>query len=154
MSILSSVEQFFENLWTNVLKPDVQEAIDVAQAFFSAAVTAAAQQLGSTGLKIVTDAVAAAENAGGTGAQKLAAAQASIATNLTTAGITVATNVVNAAIEGAVAQLKTSQTPDAAAASTNNPSSQSGGAAASAGNDNSSGTTDPSAASTMAASGK
>ncbi len=111
MSILTSVEQFFENLWNNILKPDVQEAIDVAEAFFSAAATAVAQQLGTTGLKIVTDAVAAAETAGGTGAQKLAAAQASIATNLSTAGVTAATNVINAAIEGAVAQLKTAQTP-------------------------------------------
>lgn len=111
MSILSDVEQFFENLWNNTLKPDAQEVIQVAEAFFSAAATSAAQQLGSTGLKIVTDAVAAAETAGGTGTQKLAAAQASIATNLSTAGVTAATNVINAAIEGAVAQLKTAQAP-------------------------------------------
>ncbi len=161
MSILSNVEQFFENLWTNVLKPDVQKAEEVVAVFFTQAETAVENELGVEGLKIVTDAVSAAETAGGTGLQKLAAAQSAIVSDLSAANIvSVAQNTINVAIEGAVAQLKSAQTPDAAAASTTNPSTQSGGAAATAGNDNSSGSTgsaaassDP-AASTMAASTK
>lgn len=107
--VFTEVGAFFTNLWDNVLKPDVQEAEQVAVAFFSAAASAAANQLGSIGLKIVTDAVTAAEVTGGTGAQKLAAAQAQIVTDLSTAGVTAATNVVNAAIEGAVAQLNSAK---------------------------------------------
>ncbi len=115
-SIIQQVGDFFKNLWDNVLKPDVQEIEAVAVAFFSAAASAAATQLGSVGLKIVTDAVTAAQATGGTGAQKLAAAQAQIATDLSTAGITAATNVINAAIEGAVAQLNTATAATAAPA--------------------------------------
>jgi hypothetical protein len=133
MSIIQNVEQFFENLWNNTLKPDAQEAISVAEAFFSAAVTATAQQLGSTGLKIVTDAVAAAETTGGTGVQKLAAAQASIAANLSSAGVTAATNVINAAIEGAVAQMNTPQTQSTAQPSGTDPSSATGASGGSSG---------------------
>jgi hypothetical protein len=107
MNAWTSIEAFFSNLWTNDLKPDVQEAEQVAVAFFSAAANAAATQLGVAGLKIVTDAVTAAENAGGTGAAKLAAASTAITSDLATAGITAAQNVINAGIEGAVAQLKT-----------------------------------------------
>jgi len=118
MSVFSAVGAFFENLWDNVLKPDMHEIEQVAAAFFSAAANAAASQLGATGLKIVTDAVTAAQEAGGTGVQKLAAAQAKIASDLTTAGITAATNVVNAAIEGAVAQLNAAVTPVVAATPT------------------------------------
>lgn len=105
--IFSEVGAFFTNLWDNVLKPDVKEAEEVAIAFFSAAATAVATQLGTLGLKIVTDAVSAAQTAGGTGSEKLAAAQAKILSDLSTAGVTAATNVINAAIEGAVAQLNT-----------------------------------------------
>ncbi len=111
MSVFSAVGAFFENLWNEVLKPDVQEIEQVAVAFFSAAASAVANQLGATGLKIVTDAVVAAQNAGGTGMQKLAAAQAQVISDLNTAGITATSNVINAAIEGAVAQLHSINAP-------------------------------------------
>jgi len=64
MGIIQNVEQFFENLWTNVLKPDVQEAEQVVGVFFKSAETAVENELGVEGLKIVTDAVSAAETAG------------------------------------------------------------------------------------------
>ena len=102
----TSVEDFFSNLWTNTLKPDVQKVEQVAEAFFSAAINDAATELGVTGLKIVTDAVAAAEAAGGTGTAKLAAAVSAVTSNLTAANINdVAGHVINAAIEGAVSQM-------------------------------------------------
>lgn len=151
MSILSSVEQFFENLWTNVLKPDVQKAEEVVEVFFESAESAVESELGIEGLKIVTDAVAAAENAGGTGLEKLAAAQSAIANDLSASNIlNVAQNTINVAIEGAVAQLKSAQTPDAPALTpTDDSQNESGGATAStAGNDNSSASTDTPAAST------
>jgi hypothetical protein len=145
MSILSSVEQFFENLWTNVLKPDVQEAEQVVEVFFEQAESAVENELGVEGLKIVTDAVSAAETAGGTGLQKLAAAQAAIASDLTTANIVnVAQNTINVAIEGAVAQLKSASSPDTAGATTD-----------AAGTDSSGGSSDSSSTGTAsAASGK
>jgi hypothetical protein len=102
----TSVEDFFSNLWTNTLKPDVQKVEQVAEAFFSAAINDAATELGVTGLKIVTDAVTAAEAAGGTGTAKLAAAVSAVTSNLTAANINnVAGHVINAAIEGAVSQM-------------------------------------------------
>ena len=114
MGIFQEVGQFFENLWTNVLKPDVQKAAQVVSTFFGSAETAVENQLGVEGLKIVTDAVTAAEQAGGTGVQKLAAAQAAIAADLTKANILgVAQNTINVAIEAAVAQMKTAQTQNA-----------------------------------------
>ena len=106
MGILQNVEQFFANLWTTVLKPDVQEAEQVVEAFFGAAETAVENELSVDGLKIVTDAVTAAEQAGGTGVQKLAAAQSAIASDLSAANINnVAQNTINVAIEAAVAQM-------------------------------------------------
>jgi hypothetical protein len=137
MSILQNVEQFFENLWTNVLKPDVQEAEQVVEVFFEQAETAVENELGVEGLKIVTDAVSAAETAGGTGPQKLQAAQTAIASDLSAANLAnVAQNTINVAIEGAVAQLNNAQTQSA--------SQQQSGTAAAAGNDNGSGSTDSS----------
>ncbi len=114
MSIIEDVEQFFENLWTNVLKPDVQKAEEVVEAFFESAVSAVENELGVEGLKIVTDAVSAAERSGGTGLQKLAAAQAAIANDLSAANlINVAQNTINVAIEGAVSHLKAAQAQSA-----------------------------------------
>ena len=111
MGILQNVEQFFENFWTNTVKPDVQAAEEVVGVFFQSAETAVENELGVEGLKIVTDAVTAAEQSGGTGLQKLAAAQSAITADLSTANlINVAQNTINVAIEGAVAQLKTAQT--------------------------------------------
>lgn len=134
MSIFQDVEKFFENLWNNVLKPTVQKAADVVGAFFQSAETAVVNELGVQGLKIVTDAVSAAENAGGTGLQKLAAAQAAIANDLSAANlINVAQNTINVAIEGAVAHLKAAQAQSA--------SQQQGGTPPAAGNDNASGST-------------
>jgi len=124
MSVIGRVEQFFEGLWTNDLQPEVKTVEQVAEGFFSAAVSDAASQLGVAGLKIITDGVTAAENAGGTGAAKLAAATAAITTDLTTVGITAATHVINAAIEGAVSQLNSTAaaaTPTASPAPTEAP---------------------------------
>ena len=133
MGILQNVEQFFENFWTNTVKPDVQAAEEVVGVFFQSAETAVENELGVEGLKIVTDAVSAAETSGGTGLQKLAAAQSAIATDLSAANLaSVAQNTINVAIEGAVAQLKTTQ---------NSPQQQSSTDPA-AGNDNSAGSTD------------
>ncbi len=121
MGIIQNVEQFFENLWTNVLKPDVQKAEQVVEVFFESAETAVENELGVEGLKIVTDAVSAAETAGGTGLQKLAAAQAAIATDLSAANlVNVAQNTINVAIEGAVSHLKTAQAQSASQAAAGN----------------------------------
>jgi hypothetical protein len=136
MSILTSVEQFFENLWNNVLKPDVEEAEQVVDTFFVSAESAVENELGVAGLKIVTDAVAAAENAGGTGVQKLAAATASIVSNLSAANIlNVATNTINVAIEAAVAAMNSAETPSGGSQALSDPSQATG-------NDNNSGSTD------------
>lgn len=54
------------------------------------------------------DAVMAAEQAGGGAAEKLAAAQAAVVSDLTSKGIPVVMNAVNGAIEAAVAQMKAS----------------------------------------------
>jgi Bacteriophage holin of superfamily 6 (Holin_LLH) len=120
MSVIGRVRAFFENLWTNTLQPDVKTAEQVAEGFFSAAISDAATQLGAVGLKIVTDGVTAAETAGGTGAAKLAAATTAITADLSTAGIQAAAHIVNAAIEGAVSQLNSNNkavtTPTADAA--------------------------------------
>ena len=138
MDIIQDVEQFFKNFWTNTVKPDVQKAEEVVEVFFESAETAVENELGVEGLKIVTDAVSAAETAGGTGLQKLAAAQSAIATDLSAANLAnVAQNTINVAIEGAVAQLKTAQ----------NTSTQQSSTASTAGNDNSGTSTDPSTAS-------
>ena len=119
MGIIQNVEDFFKNLWTTVLKPDVQEAEQVVKAFFGSAETAVENQLGVEGLKLVTDAVSAAELAGGTGIQKLAAAQTAIAADLTKANIlSVAQNTINAAIEAAVAQMNASTGTAAGSAGT------------------------------------
>ncbi len=114
MDIIQDVEQFFKNFWTNTVKPDVQKAEEVVEVFFESAETAVENELGVEGLKIVTDAVSAAETAGGTGLQKLAAAQSAIATDLSAANLAnVAQNTINVAIEGAVSQLKAAQTQSA-----------------------------------------
>jgi hypothetical protein len=114
MDIIQDVEQFFKNFWTNTVKPDVQKAEEVVEVFFESAETAVENELGVEGLKIVTDAVSAAETAGGTGLQKLAAAQSAIATDLSAANlVNVAQNTINVAIEGAVSQLKAAQTQSA-----------------------------------------
>jgi len=138
MSIIQNVEQFFENLWTNVLKPDVQQAEQVVEVFFEQAETAVENELGVEGLKIVTDAVTAAEQTGGTGPQKLQAAQTAIASDLSAANLAnVAQNTINVAIEGAVAQLNNAQSN----------SQQQGSTTAAAGNDNSGSSTDSATAS-------
>lgn len=71
--------------------------------------TVVAQNGGSVLVQAATDAVAAAETAGGTAATKLAAAQAAVIADLTSKGIPVVQNAVNAAIEAAVAQMKANQ---------------------------------------------
>lgn len=66
---------------------------------------------GSVLVASASDAVAAAEATGGTGAVKLAAAQAAVVADLTSKGVPVVTNAVNAAIEAAVAQMKANAAP-------------------------------------------
>jgi hypothetical protein len=133
MGILQNVEQFFENFWTNTVKPDVQAAEEVVGVFFQSAETAVENELGVEGLKIVTDAVTAAEQSGGTGLQKLAAAQSAITADLSTANlINVAQNTINVAIEGAVAQLKTAQTQSGGTQAAGTSDGSSGSAAGSA----------------------
>jgi len=142
MDIIQDVEQFFKNFWTNTVKPDVQKAEEVVEVFFESAETAVESELGVEGLKIVTDAVSAAETAGGTGLQKLAAAQSAIATDLSAANLAnVAQNTINVAIEGAVSQLKAAQTQSASQQQTSTDASSGTGAT---GADTSGGTTDAS----------
>ena len=62
-------------------------------------------------------AVTAAETTGGTGAQKLQAATGAVVSTLKSQGLPVMQNAINAAIEGAVANLKASVPPALAAAS-------------------------------------
>ena len=50
MGILQNVEQFFENFWTNTVKPDVQAAEEVVGVFFQSAETAVENELGVEGL--------------------------------------------------------------------------------------------------------
>lgn len=117
-SLLGQIKNYFVNLWTSVIKPDVQTAEQVAVAFFTAAINEAATVLGTVGLKIVTDGVQSAEAAGGTGTEKLAAATATITADLASASITAAPQVLNAAIEGAVAQLRVATTQAVSTATT------------------------------------
>lgn len=117
-----SVENFFKDLfsgnfsnagkrlvdfWHNDILPEVNNDLDIAEKLFMAGVYAAAGELGKDGMAIVTAAVAAAEQPNQTGTQKLASAQASIASSLTSANIqNVAQSTINVAIEAAVSQLK------------------------------------------------
>ena len=106
---MSVFTDFFTNLW-HKLQPEINDAETVVIAFFSAAAKEVATQLGIVGLKIVTDAVTSAEKTGGSGKEKLASAQASIMANLAISGISAGTHVINAAIEGAVAQVNANKT--------------------------------------------
>ena len=128
MSIWTTVEDFFTNLWNNDIKPEAKTAEQVAEAFFGAAIKDAASQLGTAGLQLVTDAVTAAEQAGGTGPEKLAAAGAKVLADLGADAASVPLHVINAAIDAAVAQMNAAK---AAAAQPAEPSDA--------------GTTDPSA---------
>lgn len=65
-------------------------------------------------IEAATDAVQAAQNTSGTGAEKFAAAQASIIQTLTTAGVPIVINTINNAIQGAVTLLKSNSTTAAA----------------------------------------
>lgn len=73
---------------------------------FNALLTSIEQNGGPILITAAENAVLAAETAGGTGSEKLAAAQAAVVAELTTAGIKVAMNAVNGAIEAAVASLQ------------------------------------------------
>ena len=74
--------------------------------FMGDLMTSIAENGGAVLIQAATDAVAAAETKGGTGAEKLAAAQAAVIADLTNKGIPVVLNAVNGAIEAAVARLK------------------------------------------------
>jgi hypothetical protein len=78
----------------------------------------AAQILANGGTLLITsavDAVTTAETTGGSGAQKLAAAQAKVVSDLTAGGIAIGMSAVNATIEAAVAALPKQQAQVAAA---------------------------------------
>ena len=77
----------------------------VAEEFVFAGASDLADQLGIAGMKIVTDAVTAAENAGGSGLDKAAAAKDAILKDLAEAVATIPLHVINFAIESAVAQM-------------------------------------------------
>ena len=105
MGVFQSIGSFFSKLWNGGIKEDFNIVVNAAEAFFSAAVSAVASELGTSGLQIVTDAVLAVSATSGTGAEKLAAAQAKIATDLAAIKSTAPQHVINVAIEAAVAQL-------------------------------------------------
>jgi hypothetical protein len=110
----STIGDFFSSLWDKI-QPDIKTAEEVAVAFFSAAINDAATQLGVTGLKIITEAVVAAETTGGTGVEKAASALASVKSNFATAEISVPAHIINAALEAAVSQLNAAKTTQAPA---------------------------------------
>jgi len=70
---------------------------------------------GAVLLEAAAAAVAAAEAQGGTGAEKLKAAQDSVIATLTAQGLSVVKNAINGAIEAAVAQHKANLATDAVA---------------------------------------
>lgn len=105
MSVWSNIGQFFDNLWTKFIKPAAKTAKEIALAFFSAAIEDAANILGSAGLKVVSDAVTAAEQQGGTSGQKFAAASSAIKSDLAAMSIAAPAHIINAAIEAAVSHI-------------------------------------------------
>lgn len=105
MSFVKNIEQFFSNLWSQYIKPEVNNAETVALAFFSAGIKDAEAILGAAGLKIVSDAVVAAETTGGSPGAKFEAAKSAIETDLKSIAVTAPDHVLNYAIEGAVSQM-------------------------------------------------
>lgn len=103
MSFFQTVGQDILSLLTGVGK--------AVLAFIEAAAGSIAANGGQVLIDAATGAVSAAEAAGGTAAQKLAAAQASVVSTLEGQGIPVVQNAVNVAIEAAVASMKASQVP-------------------------------------------
>lgn len=97
--------------------PALHDAIAVIQNFFHAGIgdilaglNALANSIAKNGgavlLLAAANAVVAAEAQGGTGAEKLKAAQDSVIATLTAQGLPVVKNAINGAIEAAVAQHK------------------------------------------------
>lgn len=105
---MSKVKQFFVNLWTQYLKPDINKGETLALAFFSSAIKEIGAILGSEGLQIVTDAVTTAEETGGAPGVKFEAAKNKVEVDLKAAGITAPEHILNIAIEGAVSQMNAS----------------------------------------------
>ncbi len=77
--------------------------------FFSALFQSIAANGGQVLLDAAMSAVIAAEQAGGTGAQKMASAIAAVEAKLAAEGLPVVENAIRGAIEAAVAQLKAQQ---------------------------------------------
>lgn len=73
---------------------------------FQAGINNVITQIGPDGWKIIQDAVAAAEAAGGSGPIKFSAAWAKIAEDFNTIGIDLVVNTVKLAVEAAVAELR------------------------------------------------
>ncbi|QEL14807.1 phage holin, LLH family [Limnoglobus roseus] len=105
--------------------PALHDAVAVIERFFhngvadvltglSALANSIAKNGGTVLLTAAASAVAAAEAQGGSGADKLKAAQATVIATLTAQGLPVVTNAINGAIEAAVAQHKANLAADAA----------------------------------------
>lgn len=109
---MSVFSDFLDGVWS-----DIKNLFTSAEHVFIAFASSLIHSIAANGGQVLVDAavaaVAAAEAAGGTGAEKLASAQAAVIATLKAAGVTVVTNAVNGAIEAAVAELKASQKPAA-----------------------------------------
>lgn len=97
MSFFSSLETAFSS-WFSKTETEVTTFLKPLAASLIA-------NGGTLLLTAATGAVVAAETAGGTGVQKLAAAVASVKSTLTTGGLALADSTINGAIEAAVAAL-------------------------------------------------
>lgn len=103
---LAIVERFGEELWVAFKAATYTLLTDI-------------ETMGGTlFLSVVSDAVTAAETAGGTGMDKFNAAKSIVVADLTSKGLPVVTSAVHAAIEAGVASLNASQAADSAAANT------------------------------------
>lgn len=97
--------KIIDTIWNFILKffRSTEQSI---VAGFKAGIDNVIAEIGSDGWKVVTDAVAAAEAAGGTGPDKRNAAFLKIIEDLKTMGKEVALNTINLAIEAAVAKFR------------------------------------------------
>jgi len=105
----SSIAEFFENLFDNIWK----EITNTAEAFFNDTIKRAEAELGTLGLKIIAEAVAAAEGKQALGSDKRAMALDAINSKLANAGIEASAPVINSALEAAVVHLQAYQQANA-----------------------------------------
>ena len=103
---------FFQTIETDI-EEFFDEALNAAKAFVESLAGAIAANGGQILIDAAVSGVAAAETAGGTASEKLAAATAAVESSLATQGVSAAKSAINGAIEAAVASL-----PKQAAATT------------------------------------